>query len=46
MINKQNLKNFMKLLFWIAVVAGGVYFAWKINAEVNVIKRTLDIISS
>jgi len=45
MINKQNLKNFIKLLFWIAVVAGGVYFAWKVNSEVNFMKGILDTIS-
>ncbi|MEA1926222.1 MAG: hypothetical protein U9M90_03190 [Patescibacteria group bacterium] len=44
-INKQNLKNFLKLLFWMGVFAAGTFFAWKVNKEMNAINDMLKIIT-
>lgn len=44
MINKQNLKNFLKLLFWMGVFALGTYFAWRVNDDMNAISRILESI--
>lgn len=44
-INKKNLKNFVVLLFWMAIVVVGAYFAVKINRRVDSIFNTLRLIS-
>lgn len=44
-INKKNLKNFVVLLFWMAIVVVGAYFAVKINRRVDSIFDTLRLIS-
>ena len=44
-INKKNLKNFIVLLFWMAMVVLGAYFAVKINRRVDSIFDTLRLIS-
>ncbi len=44
-INKKNLKNFIVLLFWMAMVVIGAYFAVKVNNRIDSIFDTLRLIS-
>lgn len=45
MAEKPKARKIFRTAFWVVALAAAGYFAWKLNAEINVIRDTLRMIN-